>query len=451
MKRLVTVGALVALLVPGNAAVAQFSAGARSVGMGGGGMVFATGVDAVELNPANLAWAGGWNLSIGEAGVSFLSTGIDVAEILAIFDPEANFLGSLELDVAQVINGLPDEGVGFSQVSEGFLTAYGAELADLPRPGSPLPSMGLSIGSFGLRVRSRVFMEGTLSKELADLIGNGFSRQRIQEYAVGETGFRSVSVSEITASYGLTLGGLLSIGVGARYVIGHSLTDGRFFEPELDLISVPSTLSITTVAVEATSGTGYGLDVGLSLDLPGGLRASVSGTNVMQRMTWDDQLTAHTATYTDTDFDNSDPVDLVNMYTSEQVSSSSASLPVFLAAENLFEQSYFPAIFRGGLGLQVGGTSLELVGIKVSPRGRQRTAWDERVSLGIEQKIPILTLRAGIARAQDGVQALTGGVGLRLGPVHLDASGGIFNGENAVVNYDGGYVTVSLQIKGGGA
>ena len=93
MTRLVTVGALVVLLLPGNPAVAQFAPGARAVGMGGGGMVFATGVDAVELNPANLAWAGGWNLSVAEAGVSFLSSGIDVDEILAIFD--VDFLGSL--------------------------------------------------------------------------------------------------------------------------------------------------------------------------------------------------------------------------------------------------------------------------------------------------------------------------------------------------------------------
>ena len=39
MKRLATLGALLALLVPVSPAVAQFAPGARSAGMGGGGMV----------------------------------------------------------------------------------------------------------------------------------------------------------------------------------------------------------------------------------------------------------------------------------------------------------------------------------------------------------------------------------------------------------------------------
>jgi hypothetical protein len=206
------------------------------------------------------------------------------------------------------------------------------------------------------------------------------------------------------------------------------------------------------VVVESTSGTGYGLDVGLSLALPFGLRAAVSGTNVMQRMTWDESLTAHTATFSDSEMDANDFVDLLDEYASAPLDPNGVTLPVYQTAVRLLDDAYFPSTFRAGIGFQSGGTSLELVGVQVSPRGRQRTAWDERLSLGVEQIIPVLTLRAGIAQAQDGIRALTGGFALRLGPVHLDAAAGLFQGDDETSTvYDGGYATFSLQVKGGGS
>jgi hypothetical protein len=457
MRRTAPFG-LVALLALAQPTAAQMSPGARSVAMGGGGMVFATGVDAVEWNPANLGWAGGWNVSLFELGAVGLGEGATVNEILAIFG--ADIGGAADLDVAQVVAGLPDEGIRLSFVTEGFATAYAAEQADIPTAGSPLPSIGLAIGSIAVRIRSRVFNDITLSKELADLIGNGYVEENIQNYAVGNTGWRTTSLSEITVSYGTTLGDILSIGVGGRYVKGNGMISGRFFEPQIDLNCVGPTppvgctaLSVQSVAVEATDGTGYGLDVGLSLDLPGGFRASASGTNVVQQMTWNEDLVAHTAAYTDTDFDNGeDFIDLINRYDAQPLDPNAVSLAVYQAADGLFDQSYFPQVFRGGFGWQAGGTSLEATGVKVSPRGRFASPWDERLSLGFEQKIPLLTLRAGYAIAQQGITALTGGLGLGLGPVHLEASGGRFRGENVEVStpWEGYYGTIALQIMGGG-
>jgi hypothetical protein len=388
-------------------------------------------------------------VSVFELGGATLSTGANFDEIMAIFG--ADLLGSGDLNVATVVNGLPADGITLNTVTEGYLSAWAAEQGNVPQPGSPLPSVGVTVGKIGLRVRSRVFAEVTLSKELADLIGNGFVEQRIQEYTVGNTGFATTSFSEITASYGTTMGGLLNVGLGARYVVGHSKTKGRFFEPVLDLTSNPNTLSLTSVAIESTGGTGYGLDIGLSLELPMGLRASASGTNVIQRMNWDEALVAHTATYSDADIDNNDFVDLLDRYDAQPITSNGVSLAVFETAQGFFDESYFPMTIRGGIGWQSGGTSLEAVGTKVSPRGRQRSAWDERVSLGIEQQMPVLTLRAGIARASDGVQALTAGAGLRVGPVRLDTSGGKFSGDFEGSPYDGYYGTISLQLGGGGA
>ncbi|MCH7991704.1 MAG: hypothetical protein IIC35_04750 [Gemmatimonadetes bacterium] len=456
MRRAAIVGALRALLASPNGVIAQMSPGARSVAMGGGGMVFATGVDAVEWNPANLGWAGGWTFLTVEVGVSAISLGATFDEILAILGEDV--LGAGDLDVAQIINNLPSDGFRLSAVSEGYATAWGAEKAELPTPTTPLPTVGIAIGPIGIRVRSRFLSEMTLSKELADLIGNGFVQENIQSYAVGNTGWRTTSFSEVTVSYGTTLGGLLSVGVGGRYVMGHGMISGRFFEPEIDLSCIGdplppdcTPLSVQTVAVEATTGTGYGLDIGFSLALPAGFRAAVSGTNVVQRMTWDEGLVSHSATFTDQDFDDAeDFIDLLDRFETEPVTPNAVSLAVYEASRGLFEESYFPQVFRAGLGWQAGGTSLEAVGIKVSPRGRYASAWDERISIGIEQKLPLLTLRAGMARAPDGLGALTGGVGLGLGPLKIEASGGKFTGREGAL-WDGYYGTIAIQIKGGGS
>jgi hypothetical protein len=287
MRRWAALGAACALVLAPSAISAQFSPGARSVGMGGAGMVFSSGVDAIEWNPANLALEGGWNVST-EAGLSGLLTGVscdDLGAILGFGQCASNPLGWNFDDIGcnSSALGLPDSGVRLSTNSDGFLTALGAESADLPKPGLPLPTIGIAVGSVGVRVRSRVMTETTVSKELMELMCDGFDPALIQEYQVGDTGFRTTSFSEITAGYGTTIGGRLAIGVGLRYVVGHSLTQGRFFEPTLDLTN--ETIEVSTVAIESTGGSGYGLDVGLALDLAGGLRVSVSGTNIIQKMT----------------------------------------------------------------------------------------------------------------------------------------------------------------------
>lgn len=452
MRHIAVVALAASILAPASS-TAQMAPGARSVGMGGGGMVFATGVDAIEWNPANLDWSDGWNVSVFELGVATLSSGATFGELLAVMGAEDMPFFTTDLSAGQIVNQIPEAGLQLFTVTEGFATAYAAEQGDVPKPGSPMPSIGVAVGNIGVRIRSRVLGEATLSRELADLIGNGFALEDIQNYAVGNTGFSSTSFSEITVAYGTRLGGLLSVGVGGRYVIGHGMTRGRFFEPQIDLSPAPGDpyLTIQSVAVEATSGSGFGMDVGLSLSLPMGFRASASGTNVIQRMTWDEALIAHTATYTDADFNEAvDFLDILDRYDPEPLDPNSVSLPVYQTALGFFDESFFPQVFRGGVGYQSGGTSVEATAMKVSPRGRFTPAWGERISLGVEQKLPLLTLRAGYAVGSDDLTALTGGVGLGMGPVLLEASAGKFSADSGSVSKEGFYGTFALQLKGGG-
>ena len=469
------------LLVPVGA-LAQFSPGARSVGMAGAGMVFSSGVDAIEWNPANLAIEGGWNISIGEVGMSALVSGASMDDLQSMFEFEIPVLGSsTTVTPAQTVAALPASGLLFASVTEGFLTGKRISSSDgaLPSIGDPFPTVGIAFGSFGIRVRSRVMGEMRLSKELVDLIVNDFDASRLTEYQVGNTGFRTLAFSEITGAYGATLGDRMAIGVGVRYVKGHKLTEGRFFEPVFDLVN--EIAEFNSVAIEAPGGSGYGVDVGLALDLVAGFRVSASATNVIQKMTWDDALISHEATLVacETDpaapatnpqqclnnpslsdsFEDQEPEDLIDLYQAQPLDPNSMSLYVAETVQDLFPGAFFPTVFRAGLGWRAGGTAVELVGTSVSPQGRQHSQWDERISLGLEQRLLFLTLRAGGAKGTDGLQALSAGLGLGLGPVHLDVSGGLMSGgfefasglvapEN--VDYAGGQVTVSLQIKGGG-
>ncbi len=433
------------LVFPADAS-AQMAAGARSVGMGGGGMVFVTGVDAVEWNPANLGWADGWNVSLAEIGVSGLGDGATLDDFRAIVEGGD--------DAQSAVDAIPDTGLRIIGVTEGFATAFGAEQIDAPTPGSPLPTVGVAFGPVAFRVRSRVLSQATLSRELADLFGNGFEEENLPNYRVGNTGWRTTSFTEYTVSYGTTVGAL-SIGVGGRYVQGHGLLDGRFFEPVIDLNE--QSFVIQSVSVQSESGTGYGFDLGLSLDLPGGFRAAASGTNVWQRMEWDENLVAWTAEFTEEDFDENFDESLgveefFDRFQDEPVDPDGVGLAVSEAGGDLFEQSYFPQVYRGGVGWRSssGATTLEAVGIVVSPRGRFSSPWDERISFGVEQKVPILTLRGGYAFAQDGLTTYTAGVALRLGPVHIETSAGRFGGDGELGSRDGVYATFGVQLKGGG-
>ena len=429
-----------AMTVGAENARAQFAPGARSAGMAGAGLVFATGTDAVEWNPANLAWSNGWEVSLFEFGASSLLNGTTISDLIDIAGGDA--------EGSSAVDRLPADGFTLSTTAEGFAVSRAASAADLPEIGAPIPTVGIAIGPVALRVRSRLMSEVSISKEIADLVVNEYNPERIQEYAVRNTSYRAASFSEITLGYGFTIGERFALGVGARWIQGHSLSQGRFFEPVVDLDE--RTLAVTAAAVESPSGSGYGFDAGLALDLGGGVRMSMSGTNLFQRMTWDEELVAHQAVFSDGDFDDADITDLIDRFEDMPVEAQAASLAVFEAGRGLFEQSYFPMTIRTGIGWSAGGTTVELVGVGVSSRGRHHNAWDERVSAGVEQRLGFVALRAGYSLANNGLKSAAAGLGLGFGPVKLEVSAGRISGEFAGIDYDGAHVTIALSVRGGG-
>ncbi len=425
------------------AASAQWAGGPVSGGMGGTGVVWSRGVDALDFNPANLGFSRGWSLSLVDLGAAGLLTGTTMEDLWDI----ATAAG--EGDQA-LVDRLPAGGFRVSALTEGYAVSKGAEAGDFPSPEATLPGFALSWGPVGLRVRNRVLAEAAMSREVADLTVSGFNPERIREYAVRETGFRVASFTEMTLGYGFTFADRLGLGIAARYVQGHRLVQGRFFEPEIDLND--ETLRLTGVAVEAPGGSGWGVDVGLALDMGRGWAMSLAAQNIAQRMTWDDALRSHEATFTDDDFDSSDLTELLDRFADTPLDPSGVSLATFEAARGLFAQAYFPTVYRAGVGWEgIHGTRVELDASAVSPRGRQSAPWEQRVSAGVEQRLKFLVLRGGYAVAEDGLKALTAGVGLRVGPIRLDVGAGRLSGDLDGIAYDGVQGSVGLSVRGGGA
>ena len=429
------------MAVSATPVAAQWSASPRAAGMAGAGFVFASGYEAAEWNPANLAASKGWSLSLFEVGTSGLLSGTTLSDLYDIATAAGNGDPAL-------VSGLPAAGFSVFSTVEGYALSRGAELADLPTIQAPIPTLGLSFGPFALRVRSQILSEGRISREVADLTVQGFNPERIQEYSVGDTGFRLESFTEVTAAFGHSFG-RLHVGAGVRMVRGHQLVQGRLFEPEIDLDQ--ETMTVDAVAVEAPGGSGWGIDLGMAIDLGAGVRWSLAGRNIAQHMTWDDNLRTHQAQFTDSDFDNADFQELIDRFQPTDLDPNAVALPVFEAARGLFEQSYFPSIVRTGLGWTHGSTVIEAVGMAVGPRGRQHAQWDQRLSVGGEQGLGFLVFRAGYTIAEKGLRSLAGGLGLRIGPVRLDMGAGMLSGSYRGIDYDGLQGSIGMSIRGGGA
>ena len=130
-------------------------------------------------------------------------------------------------------------------------------------------------------------------------------------------------------------------------------------------------------------------------------KVALAAQNIAQRMTWDDALRSHEATFTDDDFDSADLTELLDRFADTPLDPSGVSLPTFEAARGLFTQAYFPTVYRAGVGWEgIHGTRVELDASAVSPRGRQSAPWEQRVSAGVEQRLKFLVLRGGYALAE---------------------------------------------------
>jgi len=255
-------GLVAALSAAGSATAAG---DARSLAMGGAGTAAARGLDAAAWNPANLAFSPG--SSLGLVGV-----------------------------VADVYNNSFSLG-RYNEVAGQTLSEADKErlLADIPAEGFALDgnvaagAFGLQIGRFALTSAALGAGRGNLDRDFFDLVLFGNELGETVDFA--DTWGEGYAVGKASLSWGQPLvsgaGGRLAFGFTASYLYG-------FYETHIEEAHGAVTTGMTEIAgeafvsaVTAEGGSGYGLDLGLAWQVPGGWTLGLAVDNVLGRLRWD--------------------------------------------------------------------------------------------------------------------------------------------------------------------
>lgn len=398
-------------------AAAQVPSTPRALGMGGAYIGVARGVESLFQNPANLGLPNSphWSAAFPTLSLGLGARGLELGQVadLAQFD-------DLEQDERDAL------------------------LADIPEGGTGLdldvraPLAALQMRRFAVSVSYGTLGSHTTNKSIVDLVLNGFDRERT--YTIDNTqGFRA-TFWDVAAGYGHRVGPV-AIGATAhvffpRALVRSALVDVDTTFSVISGFTVPTDIRVTYAGVRSEGGSGLGLDLGAAMEPIPGLTVSAALENVVNTMSWSDDLGVRTLVLDQDDYQNGDPQQILDEYEqSETEYVESAALPGTraLAGALLGERDAgLPMTVRLGAAYVVGtGTTLGAAFQKEldedTPFGG---LWDQQISLGVQQRLPIVTLRAGLATDMEDGSMLSGG--LSLGPVQLGiariTTGGV-NGE----------------------
>jgi hypothetical protein len=402
LDRWMIAGAAAALA--GAPLAAQVPATPRALGMGGAYAGVARGVESLFQNPANLGLPGSPHWS---AAFPTLSAGLGARGI------------SLEqaADLAQ-----------YGDLEDAERDAI---LADIPAGGTGLdvdvraPLAALQVRRFAASVSYTTLGRHTVNKSIVDLLFNGFDRNRT--YTINDTeGFRA-TFWDVAAGYGHRIG---PVAVGATAHVYFPRALARSGLVAVDTIrgtvsgfEVPTDIRVTYAGVRSESGSGFGLDLGAAMQPAPGLTVSAALDNVVNTLAWDDDLGTRSVVLDRDDYQNGDAEGLMAEYNeSERAYDEAAALPgtrVLAAALRGEREAGLPMTLRTGAAYQLRtGTTLAAAYQKEldddTPFGG---LWGQQLSVGVQQRLPIITLRAGLATDLEDGSLLSGG--LSLGPVHV--------------------------------
>jgi hypothetical protein len=362
------------LAASSDAAVAQIPSSPRELGMGGAYLAVARGHDAVFLAPGNfgLPDAPRWSFGFPQAAVGGTLLGLRFADLPDLGD--FDHLSAARQD--ELLSAIPAGG------TEGRFHLR-APLATFSSGGMAL---GVAFNSAGRH---------TLSRDLTELLVEGYQEGRT-DYSVGDTFGERATYWDFAAGYGRTYGSL-ALGATTHYVRGRNLVRSRLFEPRVDLEA--HDVQVDFVGVLARGGSGFAVDLGAAYASSRTVTFSAALSNAFSRMTWSDELRARTLTLDRDLLENATARDVLNRYeASEEPLEGGVPLRVYETAEGLYDEAYFPAVVRFGVGWQPGSRTHVAADLhrKLSS-GRLGDPWDRRLAIGVQQSLWIIGLRAGYA------------------------------------------------------
>lgn len=376
----------------------------RALGMGGAYIGVARGQEALFLNPANLGLPDSphWSAGIPTISLGLGTRGIETGDLQDLIE----------------YNDLSDE-------------ERTALLAQIPADGTGMdvdlraPLVALQVRRFAIGLSYQVVGSHTVNKSIVDLVLNGFDREKT--YSIENTAGGRAAFWDVAAAYGRRVGPV-SVGATVHYFFPRELVRSALVEVDtvysvISGFTVPTDIRVTYAGVRSEGGSGFGVDLGVAAEPIPGLTLSAALENALNTVQWSDNLRVRTVTLDREDYRNGDPEQLQAEYEESERPYSQAQdvvQPYSYLADSVLalRDQGLPTVLRAGAAYRVGTGTTLAAGFKTelddSPAG---ALWDQQVSLGVQQKIPVVTLRAGFATDMEDGTLFSGG--LSLGPIQL--------------------------------
>lgn len=404
-------GASAALLLSLTAAAvqAQVPLTPRALGMGGAYIGAARGYEALFVNPANLA--------------------LDDNPRWSIAFPQVTAGGTI---LGPSFEDLPDL---YAAIDDDTGEAAEAFLAKVPENGTEAqfdiraPLATWQIGRLALGVNYGSIGQHSIGKDVIELFVEGYEEGRT-DYTVGNTVGSRLTYWDFAVGYGHRVGPL-SVGVTGHYLRPGTAMQSRMYDAQVDVEA--QDIEVNYVAVLARGGSGYAVDVGAALQPASWLTLSGAVSSAASRLEWSEDLLVRDFVLDRATIDTMSVLNLAKAYSaSEEALDPNTSSPRALAtAEGLYEQASLPAIAHVGANWRpFGRTDIGASYRETLSEGRLAGRWNREVSFGIQQRLPLIVVRAGYATNLEEGRMISGGVSL--GPIQLGAArldDGVYEGS----------------------
>ncbi|MBI4428248.1 MAG: hypothetical protein HY562_03930 [Ignavibacteriales bacterium] len=413
----------------------------RGMGMARTLNASARGLDALGINPANLALPGRGFMSL-----NVLSFGTDVSTELFSYDAYQDFFTGDPSDRSKP-RFLTDDDKNrlLSLLPDGF----GTTRTDLE-----LFSLGFSVrlqnfGGLALGITDRMGMSIDLPKEYLRMFLFGFDSTG-STYDFAGTAISAWWWREYNISYGIELRlrhppvRSIALGVGVKLIRGYAavqtdhyngivgvertglaeyrgIADFSFLSRRSAIDQLDPDRGATFDLFPEPAGTGFGVDLGLSLELGLGVRIAASVTDI-GGIDWEKNIVETSADYA---FSFTDPFSSATQDSLENAfkgknspgSGFSTNLPTAIRLGVMAEVQRIPG-FSG-----VPGSMLLALDINQGLFSSMGGIVEPRLSLGLEYRIiPLLPLRTGISFLRGDVARWSAGFGLDFYAVTLDVA-----------------------------
>jgi hypothetical protein len=399
LERTLVAAATVVTAACAHPAAAQSSLTPGAVGMGGAYVAVARGQEALFTNPANLALPGSprWSAAAGTLLVGASVRGLTARQLADL----VRYDDRTDQERQALLAAVPPAGTGVEVEARA-------------------PLLALQVHRFAVGVGYGVVGSHTVNRSIVDLVLNGY--QPARTYTIENTeGFRA-SYWDFAVAYGRRVG-RVSLGATGRYVAaGDLVRSGLVSVDTVRTGPAVTDLRVTYAGVRTRGGGGFGLDLGAAAEPVPGLTVGASVGNLLSTVRWSAHPELRTVVLDAADYRDGDRQAILDRYeqSGRPYSGSEGGDAVHLLADRLDadRQAGLPAQLRLGAAYRVRtGTTLAAGYQEQLETNAFSGPWTRRASLGVQQRIPLVTLRAGLASDLGDATLLSGG--LSLGPLQL--------------------------------